>query len=124
MSALEKIRALSPEEGWGSPGVQIGPPLYLLAGGQGPPSLLRPGQSERSQIGHFGCPRRVRQQVCIGPLGTWFNPMLSSHCDYDLGPQWASVFLSENGAVQDPTVTSEVDGALGSFSCSGFVAES
>lgn len=93
-------------------------PTGLLAGGRDP-LLLRPGQSkERVQIGHLGCPR-VRQQVCIGPLGTWFQPMLSSHCDYDLGPQWASVFLSTKWGQCRITVTSGSVGPWVPSSCSG-----
>ena len=113
-----KTRALSPEEGMGVPRCSNWAPTGLLAGGRDP-LLLRPGQSEeRVQIGHFGCPR-VGQQLCIGLLGTWFQPMLSSHCDYDLDPRWASVFLSMKWGQCRITVTSGSMGPWVPSSCSG-----
>ena len=90
MSALERQGLFHQRRGWGSPGVQIGP-HWPPGWGQGPcySGPVRGESPDRA----LWVPR-VRQQLSVGPLGTWFQPMLSSHCDYDLGPWWASVFPS------------------------------
>lgn len=116
MSALERQGLFHQRRGWGSPGVQTGPP-WPPGWGQGPPATQARSE-ERVQIGHFGCPR-VRQQLSVGPLGTWFQPMLSSHCDYDLGPRWASVFPSMKWGQCRIMVTSGSVGPWVPSSCSG-----
>ena len=89
--SARKTRALSPEEGMGVPRCSNWAPLASWLGA-GTPCYSGPVRGESPD--RALCVPRVRQQLSIGPLGTWFQPMLSSHCDYDLGPWWASVFPS------------------------------